>query len=301
MAEVSWDWDKLKEAFDPDEVKWRIGATNRDKTQGMALAYIDARLVMNRLDQVLGPDNWSSQVFLGDSGRVVVGIGIRRSPTSLELVWKFDGAGATDVEGDKGGISDGLKRAAVQWGIGRYLYSVEAPWVAITEKGRSYVIAEHEYAKLRGFLKAKAAVGGAVRKEGARQDAGSSSEEDRGHSAASPPPTSRTRTGFITKDQQKKLYSANFRALKAIGLSEEAINALDSGRKFEPVNYAVAHLGANRLEDLRNDQVTDAISAMASWVQREKWKGDQQSRPAEDQSQAPPDAEDYFEPEDGGL
>jgi hypothetical protein len=46
-------------------------------------------------------------------------------------VWvrKSDGAGETQVEGEKGAISDALKRAAVKWGIGRYLYDLDSPWV----------------------------------------------------------------------------------------------------------------------------------------------------------------------------
>ena len=41
-------------------------------------------------------------------------------------ITKADGAGDTDIEGEKGGISDALKRAAVVWGIGRYLYHPSA-------------------------------------------------------------------------------------------------------------------------------------------------------------------------------
>ena len=39
-------------------------------------------------------------------------------------VWitKTDGAGDTNIEGEKGGLSDAFKRAAVKFGVGRYLY-----------------------------------------------------------------------------------------------------------------------------------------------------------------------------------
>jgi hypothetical protein len=63
-------------------------------------------------------------------------------------IWKSDGAGATDVEGEKGMLSDALKRAAVRWGVGRYLYDLKSPWVAIEPMGRSYKIAESEKKKL---------------------------------------------------------------------------------------------------------------------------------------------------------
>lgn len=48
-----------------------------------------------------------------------------------EWVSKVDGAENTDIETVKGGISDSFKRAAVQWGIGRYLYKVGSLWVPI--------------------------------------------------------------------------------------------------------------------------------------------------------------------------
>ena len=37
---------RLAAPFRPDQIDWRIGATNKDKTKGMALAYVDSRAVM---------------------------------------------------------------------------------------------------------------------------------------------------------------------------------------------------------------------------------------------------------------
>lgn len=97
----------------------------------MALAYIDARDVMNRLDEVCGPDAWQDRYTETASGRVLCTIEILSQMPNGDWAWvaKSDGAGSTDVEGDKGGISDAFKRAAVKWGIGRYLYDLDAPWV----------------------------------------------------------------------------------------------------------------------------------------------------------------------------
>jgi hypothetical protein len=150
---------KLAEPFDPAIVSWRVGPTNREKTKGMALAYIDARDVMRRLDEVCGPESWQDEYPWSDGKRVVCKIGIRIHRVTdgvldefAEWVWKTDGAGDTDTEGEKGALSDAFKRAAVKWGIGRYLYDVESPWVAIEEKGRSYVIPDSEFPKLRARL-----------------------------------------------------------------------------------------------------------------------------------------------------
>lgn len=138
-------FDALCTPFAAEEIDWRIGSTNSEKTQGMALAYMDARAVMDRLDGVCGPDGWQCN-YVVTGALAVCNIGVRMPDGSW--VWKADGAGATDVEGEKGMLSDALKRAAVRWGVGRYLYEMKSPWVPIVQKGRSYVIADEVRKKL---------------------------------------------------------------------------------------------------------------------------------------------------------
>jgi len=118
----------LKEPFSEKVIHWRVGATSKDKTKGIALAYIDARDVMKRLDDVLGAENWSDEYFETASGRLICTLSIR---IGGEWIRKSDGAGDTAVEGEKGGISDAFKRAAVKWGVGRYLYYLPNVWVPI--------------------------------------------------------------------------------------------------------------------------------------------------------------------------
>lgn len=116
----------LSAEFPRSAVSWRAQSVTRDGSKAMALAYIDARDVMGRLDDVCGPENWSDSYVETAKGRVIATIAIR---TDDGWVSKSDGAGDTDIEGDKGGISDAFKRAAVKWGIGRYLYATATPWV----------------------------------------------------------------------------------------------------------------------------------------------------------------------------
>lgn len=120
---------QLKAPFDPRRIHWRVGSTTKDKSRGMALAYCDARDVMVRLDEVVGPENWQCRYpFLG-----CCEIGIRFGD---EWVWKSNGAGQSDIEAEKGQYSDAFKRAAVMWGIGRYLYMLPSPWVELDEHKR---------------------------------------------------------------------------------------------------------------------------------------------------------------------
>lgn len=120
MAKIS---AALSQPFDPSTIKWRLGQTfqRNGEWRGTALAYIDARHVMDRLDQVVGPHGWQTTIDEKPSGRVLCSMGVKYGD---EWVFKTDGAGNTDIEGDKGGISDAIKRAAVQHGIGRYLYGM---------------------------------------------------------------------------------------------------------------------------------------------------------------------------------
>ncbi len=123
---------KLKEPFPKEVVHWRVGAANQDKSKGIALAYVDARDVMKRLDDVVGPENWQNRYPYAGCCE----IGIRISSDYDDWIWKSDGAGETNVEGEKGQYSDAFKRAAVRWGIGRYLYYLDAPWVDLDERRR---------------------------------------------------------------------------------------------------------------------------------------------------------------------
>jgi hypothetical protein len=139
-------YDALSAPFPAEEIDWRIGSTSGDKKSGMALAYIDARTVMDRLDSTCGPEGWQCNYNLGAGNSLLCNLGILMP--SGDWIWKANGAGATDVEGEKGMMSDALKRAAVCWGVGRYLYQLKSPWVQLEAAGRSYKIPDTERAKL---------------------------------------------------------------------------------------------------------------------------------------------------------
>ena len=142
------DFASLAAPFDPAQVSWRLGRLNAEKTKGQALAYLDARDVMDRLDAVCGPANWQCD-YPHANAKTVCRIGIL---TEAGWVWKADGAGDSDIEAEKGALSDAFKRSAVRWGIGRYLYDLDSPWVAVELKGRTSFIAKPEQARLRQIL-----------------------------------------------------------------------------------------------------------------------------------------------------
>ena len=117
--------EQLKAPFDPKVISWRVGEVSKKKDKAIALAYLNARDVMKRLDDVCG-DHW--QVEYPFDGCCRIGIKIDN-----EWIWRSNGAGETNIEGEKGKFSDAFKRAAVLWGVGRYLYYLPNEWVEIDE------------------------------------------------------------------------------------------------------------------------------------------------------------------------
>lgn len=112
-----------------DEIKWRVGSMTKDKTKALPLAYIDARTVMERLDNAVGVVNWQDRYEFSGT-RTICYLSLRLDG---EWICKADGAGDSDIEGEKGGISDAFKRASVKWGMGRELYELKCRWMPCNE------------------------------------------------------------------------------------------------------------------------------------------------------------------------
>ncbi len=111
----------LAAPFETSEVRTRSQA-------GRQLHYITARTAMNRLDNVFGPENWWDEYVPGEHSvlcRLTV-----RLPDGSTLT-KADAGGYAGMpdqgDDDKSGFSDAFKRAAVKFGVGRYLYRDGVP------------------------------------------------------------------------------------------------------------------------------------------------------------------------------
>lgn len=131
--------ERLKEPFEPSEIEWRVGATTQAKDKGMALAYVTNRAIQNRLDDVFGCFGWKNEYREWRGNSQLCGISVLHNG---EWITKWDGADDSQTEATKGGLSDAMKRAAYQWGIGRYLYNLPATWVPIKPVGKSFVIVQ---------------------------------------------------------------------------------------------------------------------------------------------------------------
>lgn len=159
--QLSEKFAQLRAPFDVEVVLWRVGARTRDKKRGQALPYINARLVQDRLDEVMGPENWRNEFTaapMGGGMMCVLSLRIGGEWVSKADVAQQDEVSdnASNPEKDreiavKGAASDAFKRAAVQWGIGRYLYSFEAPWADLDQEK---YIKRDQLPKLRKLLRA---------------------------------------------------------------------------------------------------------------------------------------------------
>jgi len=139
---------KLKEPFPFEEVEAKIQVTTGDKTKGMAVFYIDSRAIQNRLDEAVGALNWSNSFSAWQGNAQICGISIFNAERG-EWVTKHDGAENSNIEAIKGGLTDAFKRAAVLWGIGRYLYQIDGVWVDIEQRGKSSYIKDNQQDKLK--------------------------------------------------------------------------------------------------------------------------------------------------------
>jgi len=120
--------DKLK--F-PIPYKWKIQSFTKDGKKAQCVAYIDARDVMDLLDKAVGFGNWEDQ-YRYENNQWLCGLTIHLGNGVSRTKWDTGVAG--EFEAEKSAISDSFKRAAVKWGVGRFLYDLKIQWVDIVNK-----------------------------------------------------------------------------------------------------------------------------------------------------------------------
>lgn len=146
MTNESSIHDLLSAPFAVGELKFFPVALTKDKAKGRVGSYIDARAVMDRLDAVVGAANWGTNYRIIDTQTKAVECTLGVSfdgvitTTKSDVGYPNEGRDAdnADKEPYKAAYSDALKRAAVQFGIGRYIYSLELEqdWLPVDQYGK---------------------------------------------------------------------------------------------------------------------------------------------------------------------
>jgi hypothetical protein len=152
-------YKKLREPFDVRFISWKINNYNADKTKAMITFHIDARAVQHRLNQVVGVEGWSFSFSELEKDKGVHGkltlFFFCEEPTKakskdeciINEVTREDVGYATNSDKNewyKDAVSDALKRCAVHFGVGHFLYALPPLWIDLKEPGQKYLSADQD-------------------------------------------------------------------------------------------------------------------------------------------------------------
>lgn len=128
----------LSTPIQDDDVEWKVQTVTNGNNglKALLVPYVTSRAIMARLDEVFGLC-WQDEYKVLDIGgkpgmqcTIII-----TDPNSGRVITKrSDAAELTHIEAIKGGYSDSLKRAAVKFGIGRFLYDLPQQWVQISQQ-----------------------------------------------------------------------------------------------------------------------------------------------------------------------
>jgi len=137
---------ELQQPFGQNDLEWRVQQAGEfnGKVWARIIAYVTNRAIQSRFDDVVGVFGWKNEYSplpnsVGDGS--LCGISLKFDG---EWITKYDGSDNTSIEATKGGLSGSMKRAAVHFGVGRYLYDVEALYADIITVDAFKRLQKHE-------------------------------------------------------------------------------------------------------------------------------------------------------------
>lgn len=107
----------LQKPIPIENIDFRVQSINKGG-YATILAYKDARVDMQRLDDVCGALGWKRE-HTRDNANCIVSIW---DESTKQWISKEDTGTESNTEKEKGQASDSFKRACFNWGIGRELY-----------------------------------------------------------------------------------------------------------------------------------------------------------------------------------
>lgn len=125
------DLNILTAPLTTENIEWRVQNQTKDGQKLTVVPYITNRCVMQRFDEQFGWAGWENQITEIEGGFICT---ITVVMPDGNRVSKSDGASRSAVEPVKGGISDAMKRCAVQFGMGRELYTFPKVLLQTTDK-----------------------------------------------------------------------------------------------------------------------------------------------------------------------
>lgn len=126
------DWTKIHaeliRPFDPADVDVKVQALSRDRDKAMVVLFADARVYQDRLDAIVGSENWQVEYRPIQGSYAVIA-----SLTILGVVKEDVGEHIKPDDKEENyyttALAQAFKRACTAFGLGRYLYSLPKKWV----------------------------------------------------------------------------------------------------------------------------------------------------------------------------
>lgn len=137
MSQVNKDHDAVLEVlalpFAADAIEWKCGARSNDRTRGIALAYVDSRDYIARLNEVFGLDWEDTYVFTVAENRLLCVCTLKiHLPDGRVITRTGDGECAlSDDNATTVASAQAFKRSCVKFGLGAFLYSIPQQWVTL--------------------------------------------------------------------------------------------------------------------------------------------------------------------------
>lgn len=152
-------YNKLREPIDIKYVSWKINSYNKSKTKAQITFHIDARVVQHLLNSVVGLDGWRFSYTESGDGSIHGKLGIwfdTGTDGELSRLVEREDVGYTNGTSEplKDAVSDALKRCAVHFGVGHFLYAMPMLWIDLTEEGQKYLTQEQD-AYIANWLKTR--------------------------------------------------------------------------------------------------------------------------------------------------
>ena len=140
-----------------EDIDVRVAQTNIYNNNGQQvvkvnlLLYKNARVDMKILDELFTPMGWKrTHKLIGDRLYCCVEV---YNPETKEWICKEDVGVESNTEAEKGQASDSFKRACVNWGIGRELYT--APKISIELNENEYTKDQNSRIKVWAYFSVK--------------------------------------------------------------------------------------------------------------------------------------------------
>ena len=136
-----------------EDIEVRVAQTlaGNNKVRVNLLLYKNARVDMKIMDELFTPMGWKrTHKLIGDRLYCCVEV---YNPETKEWICKEDVGVESNTEAEKGQASDSFKRACVNWGIGRELYT--APKISIELNENEYTKDQNSRIKVWAYFSVK--------------------------------------------------------------------------------------------------------------------------------------------------